>query len=272
MWNEEPRETELAFKVADRIISIQECEEGYDYSIMDENYREIDGGVYDNPDVDIRYALLDIVDDLVTHPDTNGAKGNISSDAKWVQLDFEEVSEQMDIANLPGPEVFMSRVVMEFKAKTEECFRKIGNMSATDIEESVAEYVNAKLYENDFDAEIIGVVISGSRCRGLEGKNSDLDVVVQLSGNEREDDLFNLFHEDKFRIGGVLVDINPITEYKTGTLEEYLPVVEKYLEEKAIQMGKKQSVTADLQSKKMQVAGEKKKESQRGVKKNETVI
>ena len=58
--------------------------------------------------------------------------------------------------------------------------------------------MNAKLYENDFDAEIIGVVISGSRCRGLEGKNSDLDVVVQLSGNEREDDLFNLLHEDKF--------------------------------------------------------------------------
>ena len=272
MWNEEPRETELAFKVADRIISIQECEEGYDYSIMDENYREIDGGVYDNLDVDIRYALLDIVDDLATHPDTNGAKGNISSDAKWVQLDFDEVSEQMDIANLPGPEVFMSRVVMEFKTKTEECFRKIGNMSAMDIEECVAEYVSAKLYENDFDAEIIGVVISGSRCRGLEGKNSDLDVVVQLSGNEREDDLFNLLHEDKFRIGGVLVDINPITEYKTGTLEEYLPGVEKYLEEKAMQMGKKLSVTADLQSKKMQVAGEKKKESQRDCKKSETVI
>ena len=170
MWNEEPRETELAFKVADRIISIQECDDGYDYSIMDENYREIDGGVYDNPDVDIRYALLDIVDDLTMHPDTNGAKGNISSDVKWEQLDFDEVSEQMDIANLPGPEVFMSRVVMEFKAKTEECFRKIGNMNAMDIEECVAEYVSAKLYENDFDAEIIGVVISGSRCRGLEGK------------------------------------------------------------------------------------------------------
>ena len=204
MWNEEARETELAYKI------VQECEEGYDYSIMDENYREIDGGVYDNPDVDIRYALLDIVDDLVSHPDTNGAKGNISSDAKWEQLDF--------------------------------------------------------------DAEIIGVIISGSRCRGLEGKNSDLDVVVQLSGNEREDDLFNLLHEDKFRIGGVVVDINPITEYKTGTLEEYLPGVEKYLEEKALQKGKKPSVTADLQSKKMQVAGEKKMESHRENKKNETVI
>ena len=106
----------------------------------------------------------------------------------------------------------------------------------------------------------------------MEGKNSDLDVVVQLSGNEREDDLFNLFHEDKFRIGGVLVDINPITEYKTGTLEEYLPGVEKYLEEKAMQMGKKPSVTADLQSKMMQVAGEKKKETKQDCKKSETVI
>ena len=272
MWNEEARETELAYKIADRIISIQECEEGYDYSVMDENYREIDGGVYDNPDVDIRYALLDIVDDLATHPDTNGAKGNISSDTKWEQLDFDEVSEQMDIANQFGPEVFMSRVVMEFKAKTEECFHKIGNMSATDIEERVVEYVNTKLYENDFDAEIIGVVVSGSRCRGLEGKDSDLDVVVQLSGNEREADLFNLFHEDKFIICGILVDINPITEYKTGTLEEYLPGVEKYLEEKAMRMGKKLSVTADLHSKKIQVAGEKKKESQRDSKRSEMMI
>ena len=59
-----------------------------------------------------------------------------------------------------------------------------------------------------------------SRCRGLEGSHSDLDVVVELSGNEREDDLFDLLHEDDFSIGGVKVDINPITKNKTGTLEE----------------------------------------------------
>ena len=45
--------------------------------------------------------------------------------------------------------------------------------------------------------------------------------------------MFNLLHEDNFKIGGVPVDINPITKYKTGTLEEYLPGVEKYLEEKS---------------------------------------
>lgn len=81
--------------------------------------------MYDNPDVDIRYALLDIVDDLATHSDTNGAKENIASDAKWVQLDFEEVLEKMDIAYLPRPEVFMSRVVMEFKAKQKSVFVKL---------------------------------------------------------------------------------------------------------------------------------------------------
>ena len=110
----------------------------------------------------------------------------------------------------------------------------------------VEEYVNAKLSENDYDATVRGVVISGSRCRGLEGKSSDLDVVEELSGDEREDDLFNLLHEDKLKIGGVPVDINPITKYKIGTLEEYLPGVEKYLEEKS----RKVSVKEKLEEKK----------------------
>lgn len=126
-----------------------------------------------------------------------------------------------------------SRVIMEFKAKTEECFQPIDGLGATEIEEMVEEYVNAKFSENDFDATVRGVVISGSRCRGLEGKSSDLDVVVEYIGDEREDDMFKLLHEDKLKIGGVPVDINPITKYKTGTLEEYLPGVEKYLEQKS---------------------------------------
>ena len=44
--------------------------------------------------------------------------------------------------------------------------------------------------------------------------------------------MFSLLYEDKFYIGGVKIDINPITVYKNDTLEEYLPGVEKYLEEK----------------------------------------
>lgn len=229
-------EKELAFRIADRIISIQECDEGYDYSIMDQQYREIDGGVYDNPDISIREALQDIVDDLKQNPDTNGAKGNITMEDELIPLDFDEVAMEAEEANRIDSAVYESGVVMEFKAKTEECFRPINGLSATEIEEIVAEYINAKLMENDFDASIRGVVLSGSRCRGLEKKQSDLDVVVEYDGDEREDDMFDLLHEDKFSIGGIRVDINPISKYETGTLEEYLPCVEKYLEEKRLKM------------------------------------
>lgn len=86
MLYEESRETGVAFKIADRIISIQECDGGYDYSIMDEHYREIDGGVYDDPAVDINFVLLSIVEELKENPDTNGAKGNITKESKLIMM------------------------------------------------------------------------------------------------------------------------------------------------------------------------------------------
>lgn len=267
MQQENLRETELAFQIADRIISIQECDEGYDYSIMDQNYREIDGGVYDNPDISIREALQDIIDDLKQNPDTNGAKGNITMESELVPLDFDEVTIEAEEANRSGSAACDSRVVMEFKAKIEECFHPINGLSATEIEELVEEYVNAKLNEIDFDASVRGVVLSGSRCRGLEGKHSDLDVVVEYIGDEREDDMFNLLHEDKFSIGGVKIDINPITAYKTGTLEEYLPGVEKYLEEKR----QKVSVREKLKEKKSVIRANDEKVDKGNKKKNENM-
>ncbi len=257
MMNED-RETELAFQIEDRIISIQECDGGYDYSIMNENYVEIDGGVYDDPDVDINFVLLSIVEELKMYPDTNGAKGKITMESKLVPLDFDEVSFMAEEANRISPAVYQSREIMEFKARTEECFQPIGGMTPAEIEELVRDFIQARIYENDFDAEIRDVVISGSRCRGLEKKSSDLDVVVEYTGNEREDDMFNMLHGEKLFIGDVPVDINPITGCKTGTLEEYLPGVEKYLEEKAKRMEKKPSVRSDLETKKQQADAEKK--------------
>lgn len=202
--------------------------------------------MYDNPNISIREALQDIIDDLKQNPDTNGAKGNITMESELVPLDFDEVTMEAEEPNRIGSAVYSSQVVVEFKAKTEECFHLINGLSATEIEEIVAEYISAKLMENDFDASIRGVVLSGSRCRGLEKQHSDLDMVVEYIGDEREDDMFNLLHEDKFSIGGIGVDINPISKYKTGTLEEYLPGVEKYLADKR----QKMSVREKLKEKK----------------------
>ena len=76
------------------------------------------------------------------------------------------------------------------------------------------------------------MILSGSRCRGIEKIGSDLDVVVDYKGTIREDDFFNILHEEEFAIAGIAVDINPITEDKTGPLAEYLESAEQYLKEK----------------------------------------
>ena len=224
------KETELAFQIADRFISIQEVDSGYDYSIMGTDYKEIDGGVYDNPEVTIRQALHDIVDDLKSEPDHNGAKGNISKDDELVPIDYDGLMEKVEEANRIRQENTQSNVVADFKAKTGELFHDISEMNPEEIEETVKCHVQAKIDEYDIDATIVDVAITGSRCRGLEHDGSDLDVVVELSTAEREDDLFNAFNEDGLHIGEVKVDINPITAQRTGTLETYLPQVEEYLE------------------------------------------
>ena len=126
-----------------------------------------------------------------------------------------------------------------FKAKTDELFHEISEMNPAEIEETVKVHVQAKIDEYGIDAQIVDAAVVGSRCRGLEREGSDLDVVVELSTNEREDDLFNTFNEDGLHIGGIKVDINPITEQRTGSLETYLPQVEEYLE--GIRMAREQA-------------------------------
>lgn len=55
---------QMAFSIKDKFVSIQTCTEGYDYSVFDADYKLIDGGVYDNPDISIHAALKDVLEDF----------------------------------------------------------------------------------------------------------------------------------------------------------------------------------------------------------------
>ena len=46
----------LAYEVDERYFAIQTTEEGYDYSFYDENFRLMDGGVYESPEQTIEEA------------------------------------------------------------------------------------------------------------------------------------------------------------------------------------------------------------------------
>lgn len=150
-------------------------------------------------------------------------------------------------------------VISDSRKKTTEQFHPVDGISAVEIEEMVSYYVQAKIIENDLDAQVENVIISGSRCREIEKNGSDLDVVVDYKGTIREDDFFNILHEDGFTIAGIVVDINPITEDKTGLLAEYLESTEQYLIEKARERKlEKPSVREKIKQAK-QITREKKK-------------
>ena len=256
-------ETELAVHIADRYILMHECDEGYDYSILDEQYHLLDGGVYDNPDITIRRAMDMVIADLkeprfsvVTEQYYRDEylQGEVYAGSEVEIVDYEELSEKAEEVEQTDLEAKQAEfrennpdVVADFRARTEELFHSLDGQSADDIEKTVYAYVQSQIDEYGLDAQIVDVVVSGSRCRGIEQENSDLDVVVEYTGSTREDDLFNMLHEDSIYIAGIQVDINPITESRTGTLETYLPEVETYLAEK--QAMQKASVVKAIQKK-----------------------
>lgn len=100
--------TELAVAIADRYISIHEVDDGYDYTIYDRNYKELDGGVYDNPDISIREALNEIVTDLrEPHYDIvrdvyyrDPVQGQVDSNSKVQLVDYDILVERAEQINV----------------------------------------------------------------------------------------------------------------------------------------------------------------------------
>lgn len=139
-------------------------------------------------------------------------------------------------------------VISAFKDKTKEKFHELDGMDPETIEANVKSLVQGIVNDYGLDVTIEDVVVLGSRCRGMEAEGADLDVVVYFSGSEREDSLFNLLHEGgNIIMGGVNLDINPISQEQSGSLSEYLTGVEAYLAEKQAQM------TQDVEQQKMEI-------------------
>ena len=82
---------------------------------------------------------------------------------------------------------------------------------------------------------VVDIEFHGSRARGNNRPDSDLDAVVQYRGTMKEDTAFNILNEDRLTIEGIEVDINPIKEDMDsymGRSREYDREVLKESEEK----------------------------------------
>ena len=224
-------DTEIAYQTGRGYFSIQTVSDGYDYTIYGTDFREIDGGVYDNPDISIGGAMEAILSD----------EGILMTACKV--MDYEELQEkaetaaQEDLQKAQAKE--MEKGKLPFISDMTEPEPALNGQSRAGIEETVLCYAQAQIDEMGLseEVELLGARVYGSRSReGLYHEGSDIDVVVSYSGSLREDAFFNALHKDGLEIAGIPVDINPISTEKTGTLEEYLENAEKYLDEKQSRM------------------------------------
>lgn len=83
-------ETAFAFCAGDRYIVIREVTGGYDYSVKDMGYNEIEGGIYDDPSISIAEALAIVVGEILARPDSSLTKGSIRESSVLEEIKYDE--------------------------------------------------------------------------------------------------------------------------------------------------------------------------------------
>ena len=118
--------------------------------------------------------------------------------------------------------------------RRESPIQGLENYSRGQIKEMVREHVARVLADAGFDVEVLDIEIHGSMARGDAKNESDLDVVVEYKGAEKEDGLFNVLNDedDALFIDDIKVDINPIRAEESGTMSDYMKRSEAYDKEK----------------------------------------
>lgn len=161
-------------------------------------------------------------------------KKNAELTAEEINI-FNRFKDDNPVRTSADVEITEPPAIADFRAKTEENF-KFYNFKPVEIENIVKDFVQRVFEENGVTAEIQGAAVTGSRSRGLENADSDIDVVIEIDSDLKEYALFNIIHDEELTLEGYTIDINPIKADETGTLESYLPTAEAYLAEKAQHM------------------------------------
>lgn len=234
----ESRDDERAYQIEDRYLFIQTTEEGYDYTYYDEDFREWDGGILDDPKLSFREALDDILEgegfylEQCREVEVSYLQEKIQ---EIEQLDFRKLEEMAD-KTASSIETDQNKIPLISDKITPEA--SLNGQSPAEIEETVICYVQAQMDAMNLTdkVELLGARVYGSRTRtGLFTENSDVEVAVSYSGDIAEDILSNKLHEDGLKIAGLSIDFYPISVDKTGTLEEYLNKAEKLLDKQETQ-------------------------------------
>lgn len=219
---------EIAFKSGYGYVSVQKVPKGYDYIIYDSDWKEINGNSYDNPDASMEEAVWWIFKEQ--------RMGTLNCEP----YNFDELVK----ATLQADKERMKQGTVTPTSQISRKEWELNGLSRHEIEEGVLSYAQAMIDDYDGEIKLLAARTYGSRTAGIHTVDSDLDVVLEFEGDIREDIFFEILHEEGLLIGGMRLDINPITSEKSGTIEEFLERVNENLEEK---VKNAREVTSDKQ-------------------------
>ena len=180
-------DAEIAYKIGDRYFTIQHTEGGFDYTFYSHDYRELDGGVYENPGLTIEEAIEEILE----------VEGLAFEDCHVIN--FEEFMERIEAANRIVPyeeqikaEVTTGKPVQTLTFYVAECmeFPSLGeNHDHLTFQEAVHLY-EAIPSERMNGIKGIGFVLH------TEGTDEDLDTSMGiLEGQTIDVDTINMVPE-----------------------------------------------------------------------------
>lgn len=119
-----------------------------------------------------------------------------------------------------------------YRVLTDKSMPSIDSMTQYDICEWVKDKIEDYTFMYDIEIDFEDIAVYGSRSRNLVSEDSDLDIVVQYSGDFKEDYVHSILAEMNLEVDGIEIDINPIQT----DISQYLYNAEKYLYEKKVNM------------------------------------
>lgn len=122
------------------------------------------------------YSLIGGYKDIFKNPTTKKYKDGTRFEDLVELYYFDELLRLLFLEKL---ETLQECKDLEWELMENEKFHRIDGLGPADIESQVHDYVMDKIRDNGLDAEIIYVAVTGTRSRGIENKNSDIDVAVE---------------------------------------------------------------------------------------------
>ena len=232
------KETNLS-KEEKLAIKIDEFAKGYDPYGYEDDVEDLDANismmVTDLKNGEVQY-LADYLADIINDED------GIISEKMEAQGLLQQIKAQvpdLEVSdallkplgiNAQEETVYETEDVIEsYRAKTMEVFHELDGENAESIEKMVKSKAQDIMDTMGIDAQVLDAVLIGSRSRGIEYEESDVELVVDIRGEVPEEEITGLLNGENIEIAGQSVVMETIVNDKPMSLGEFLQNEERKL-------------------------------------------